>query len=218
MNVAVFSCPALLLALTAAPLAHAQVTSPPGVFNAPIAFALPGSVTLTLEMSEGGFDHVLELASGPGPLAADPLLVLTATSDPSASVLGWTPAALGDSVNLGSWAAGAEVMLRLSNVESHRLGTPGTLAGQTFSGSNSGSNPQPAGFYTVVEWLSPTQLRVEWEDAFPVFAADVPTSLDGPDLRFMLTLSPVPEPSPQVLLLAGLGTLVWLARRRQHRG
>lgn len=214
-----FCCAAVLAALFATATAPAQaqaVTSPPGVFNAPIVFTLPGSVTLQLEMSEGGFDHLLELASAPGAVGADPLLVLTALSDPSPSVLGHTPAAAGATASLGSVAAGDEIVLRLSNVGSARFGTPGVVEDQTFSGSASALNPDPTGYYTIVEWLSPTQVRVEWEDLFPVYAVDAPGSLGGADLRFTLTLTPVPEPGPQALLLAGLGIVGWLTLR--HAG
>lgn len=194
-----------VLALAAAPAQAA--------FNAPIAFGQSGTVTLTVDYSEGGFDHLLEL-SDPLGMSGTLLMALTATSDPSPDVLGLTPAALGDSVGLGSFAAGDEIVLRVRNVESARLGTPGNLGPVVYTGSASALNPDPFGWYSFVEALSPTQLRVRIEDLFPIapFSA---TSLDDYDLQFTLTLQPVPEPGTLALWLAGLGAAGFVARRRR---
>lgn len=194
-----------VLALAAAPAQAA--------FNAPIAFGQSGTVTLTVDYSEGGFDHLLEL-SDPLGMSGTLLMALTATSDPSPDVLGLTPAALGDSVGLGSFAAGDEIVLRVRNVESARLGTPGNLGPVVYTGSASALNPDPFGWYSFVEALSPTQLRVRIEDLFPIDPYSA-TSLDDYDLQFTLTLQPVPEPGTLALWLAGLGAAGFVARRRR---
>lgn len=183
-------------------------------FNDPITFAQAGSVTLTLDHAEGGFDHLLELAAEPGPPGL-PLMALTAISDPSPDVLGFPPAALGASVALGPFGAGQEVVLRITNVESFRLGEPGTLAGQIFTGSASAFNPDPGLWYSFVEAVSPTERRVRIEDLFGVDPGSGASGLDAYDLQFTLTLQAVPEPGTAALWLAGLASAGFVVRRRR---
>lgn len=197
--------PMLALALLAgAPSARAAL-------DEPLVFDQAGWVTLTLDVSSGGFDHLLDLVPMPG-TADHPLMVLTDSADPSADVLGWVPAMVGDSVLLGPVAAGQEIVLRITNVESARLGTPGTIGGQVFTGSAAGFNADPSLAYSFVETLSPTQKVVRIEDLFGV---DPGTgTLDDWDLQFTLTLAPVPEPGVGLMMLAGLACMVFARRRR----
>jgi hypothetical protein len=171
--------------------------------NEPIAFSQAGTVKITLDASSGGLDHILEMASTSGAVGT-PIFALTDIGAPSADVLGYLPASLGDMASLGSFAAGEELGFRLTNVESARLGTPGTLTDQTFSGTASSSNPNPADYYTFVETVDPLTLRVYWEDLFPI-AVDDPDPenaflANDYDVAFTLTLTPLPEPGSLVLV------------------
>lgn len=201
------------IALAFSVLALAAAAPAQAAFNAPIAFGQSGTVTLTVDHSEGGYDHLLELTDPQG-LSGTLLMALTATSDPSPDVLGLTPAALGDSVVLGSVSAGDEIVLRVLDIESARLGTPGNLGPVIYTGSASALNPDPTSWYSFVEALSPTQLRVRIEDLFPLHPFTA-TSLDSYDLQFTLTLQAVPEPGTLALWLAGLGATGFVARRRR---
>lgn len=172
----------------------------------PISFGQAGTVSLTLNQSGGGFDHILELANSLGPIGT-PIIALTDVGAPSADVLGYPPAALNDTVPVGSFAANEELVLRLTNVESVRLGTPGTVSSQIFSGSASNLNPTPSDFYTYVEFVDATTIRVYWEDVFPLPANDPdPASYflnGGGDVAFTLSLNPVPEPGTVMMLMIG---------------
>ncbi len=185
--------------------------------NDPISFGQAGTVTLTLDYSTGGLDHILEMESTLGALGT-PIMALTDLGDPSADVLGYTPAALGDMVLLGSFSAGQELIFRLTNIESLRLGTPGTIGDQTFTGTASSNNPT-GDYYTFVEPVDPLTIRVYWEDLFPI-ATDDPDPENallngGYDVAFTLTLAPVPEPGTLVLVVAG-GLLVGLQRFKRR--
>jgi hypothetical protein len=202
------------LSLATLALAAAALPAQAG-FNDPIAFDQAGSVTLTLDYSEGGFDHILDLSDILGPIGSPPLMALTALGEPSPDVLGYTPATAGEMRSLGSYGAGQEIVLRITNVESFRLGEPGNLGDQVFTGSASGLNPEPMQWYSFVEAISPTEIRVRIEDLFPTDPGSGATSLDGYDLQFTLTLQPVPEPGVASLLLAGLAATTFVARRRR---
>lgn len=184
-------------------------------FNDPISFSQAGRVNLWLVHSVGGFDHILELADSNGPIGT-PVMVLTDVFNPSTDVLGYTPAALFETVTLGRFAAGEEIVFRLSNIESTRFGdVVGELDSQIFSGSSNALNPNPLAYYTYVQENSPTEIVVGFEDLFGID----PNAIDPRgqfifqhDVSFVLTLV-VPEPSS--LGLALFGTVVaGISRRR----
>ena len=174
-------------------------------FNDPISFSQSGTVTLTLNESTGGFDHILELASVLGPVGA-PVMALTDSFAPSADVLGFTPATVSDSVVLGNFSAGEEIIFRLTNVGSTRFGDLGVIDSQIFSGSASSNNPAPDNFFTYVIFNTPTEIYVFFEDVFGTPASDpdpVNTFLSDDDVAFTLSLV-VPEPATLGLLMSGI--------------
>jgi len=196
-----------------------------GVLNGPISFSQPGFVTLTLDFSSGGYDHILELADVAGDVGT-PLLALTAIGDPDASpeVLGNPVAALGDSVGLGHFAANSELIFRLTSVGSLRLGTPGAITVQTFTGSKSDLNPKSdldadPDWFSYVEIVDATTIKVYLEDLFGIGIDEQnPVELlrEGHDVAFILTLAPTPVPLPATLplMLTATCAVAWRARRR----
>lgn len=178
----------------------------PGVGD-PISFATSGSLTLTYNGSNGGFDHVLELASSAGAVGT-PIFVATSFPD-SAAVLGYTPATPGDTFALGAYTAGTELIFRMTNVESARLGTPGTIAGQLFSGTSSALNPGGVPFVLVTPGGLGV-LDVGFEDL-------VPSRDTYNNLSFTVEVAPIPEPHEWAMMLAGLGLVGVIARRRRVR-
>lgn len=201
-----------LIALSAVSVSFGQARA--GLMD-PISFAEAGTVTLTLDESTGGFDHILELSNSLGPIGT-PLMALTDAGAPSANVLGYAPATIGGTAPVGIFAAGEEIVFRLTNVESERLGTPGAIATQVFSGTASNLNQTPGDFYTYVDFVNPTTIKVYFEDAFGISPNDadpVNTFLTGGyDAAFTLTLGPVPEPSSIALASVAVVALLW--RRR----
>lgn len=189
-------------------MASMQAWASPPV-QTPITFASSGAVTLTFMSTNAGFDHVLELASTIGPVGT-PIFVAS-TASASAAVLGFTPATPNQTFLLGSYTANTELIFRLTNVGSDRFSGSngvGEVDSQVFSGSAGGLNPNPLLPWVNVASGGPNTLHVGFEDLFPEGSA-------YDKLTFTLTLAPIPEPSEWAMMLAGLGVVGVIAKRRR---
>ncbi len=184
-------------------------------YNDPIVFGSAGTVTLTLDATGGAYDHVLELAASPGPIGSPPLMSMS--SNGTLVVGGIAPTPVTGTIGLGGFAASTEIVFRLTNIGTGTLGDAGVAYEQVFTGTSSSSNEVPDHYYSFVEFADATTIRVWMEDLFPADPAG-PIDLDafkgGADAAFTLTLTPIPEPGGAALLLAGLATVGWRARRR----
>lgn len=185
-------------------------------YNDPIVFDSAGTVALTLDATAGSYDHVLELASILGPIGSPPLMSMSSNGTPV--VGGIAPTSVGSTIGLGSFAAGAEIVFRLTNIGTATFGGAGVVHEQVFTGTSSGLNEVPSHYYSYVVFADATTIHVWMEDLFPADPAagsiDLATFMSDADAAFTLTLTPVPEPGGTALLLAGLATVGWRARRR----
>ncbi len=226
-------------------LVAASATS--AAIDSPIVFSQTGQVMLTVTGNQGGFDHLLQgfLVSGNGVLGATvPTSNFVALSDGGSTV-----AFVGDlaspiptfplnvpTFDFGTVSAGQEITLRLTNLQTDRIGgTPSDILGTIYSQLNTGSSVvnnttfvggsvlgntpgSPiggsllGGGYSFVNFVSPTRIDVGFTDLF--VGANTPFD----NVTMTLTLTPVPEPASALMLLLGLGVLGVHARRRATLG
>jgi len=233
-----FTTAALLAGLAAAPAAQAGVDSV-------VTFGQTGKVEIILTSNAGGFDHILEpvLVGGNAPFWAfvpSGGAWLVGTEGGSLlNMVGDTGAPRSPSPMNVVWGyfdnvpAGQEISLRLTNVNTDRIGGTdpdalGTIDSQVFSGSGAinntaysggsvaggtpgapdAGNPLPGG-YTFVTFVSPTQIDIGFTDLDP--------SRPDPFMNMSVTLmlTPVPEPGTWALWLAGGVAVAGVARRRR---
>jgi hypothetical protein len=227
---------AWLAALGALPAAHAGVDSI-------VTFSQAGHIDIILTGNAGGFDHILEpaLVAGNAPFfnavpSGFAWLVGTENGSPLNLVgdANAPRAPTGFNYAWGSFddlPAGQEISFRLTNVQTDRIGgtdpdVVGTIDSQVFSGSGAvhnttfsggsvaaGTPGSPfaggalPGGYTFVSFVSATQIDIAF--------TDLDTTRPDPftNMTVTLLLTPVPEPTPAVLLAAGLTVLAWRSRR-----
>jgi hypothetical protein len=230
----------LAAALTAPTTARADVDSI-------VTFGQTGKVEIILTSNAGGFDHILEtvLVGGNAPFWAyvplsDGAWMVGTENDSPLNLVGDTGAPRSPTPMNVVWGyfdavqAGQEISLRLTNVNTSRIGGTaddalGTIDSQIFSGSGAvnntafsggsvlgntpgapdANNPLPMG-YTYVTFVSATQIDIGFTDL------DAGRSDPFQNMTVTLLLTPVPEPAPAALLLAGLAVLA--AARRSRKG
>lgn len=229
----------LAAALGALPVAHAGVDSI-------VTFDQAGQVDIYLTSNAGGFDHILEpvLVGGNAPFWAfvplsDGAWIVGTENGSLLNLVGDTGAPRPPTGFNYAWGgfglvqAGQEISLRLTNVNTDRIGGTdpdalGTIVSQIFSGSGAinntnyfgGSvaggtpgapdvnNPLSTG-YTFVTFVSPTQIDIGFTD----LDASRPDPFQNMSITLLLT--PVPEPGTWALWAAGLvGMGLSLNRRR----
>jgi hypothetical protein len=230
---------ALVAALGALPAAHAGVDSV-------VAFGQTGKVEIILTGNAGGFDHILEpvLVGGNAPFwAFVPLSngawIVGTENGSLLSLVGDTEPPRSPSPMNIVWGyfddvqAGQEISLRLTNVNTDRIGGTdpdalGTIVSQVFSGSGAVNNTMYSGGsvaggtpgapdfgnlltggYTFVTFVSPTQIDIGFTD----LDAGRPDPFMNMTVTLMLT--PVPEPGTWALWLAGGAAMLGVARRRK---
>ena len=115
---------------------------------------------------------------------------------------------VGSTVNLGSFAIGTELMFRL-----HVNNT-----GDDFFTGPASRNPDGVTHARVQENWQPNETLVSFEDLNQI---TFPGSLVYNDLSFSFTNTTstpaIPEPETYAMMLAGLGLLAFVARRRKNQ-
>lgn len=129
-----------------------------------------------------------------------------------------TAANLGDTPWLSFWAKGdasttgdAFVTLRYMSAN----GVISTALNETFQGQLSTTNWKQISFQAAAIPVGATSVFIEIGTRVGPILDNRPNAVLVDDLSFALTTAPVPEPSSYALLLAGLGAVGAIARRRR---
>lgn len=172
----------------------------------PVVLTTSGVLTATLIGNEGLFSHVLELSSSNGAIVSP---IFVGVGIDSFYDLGYAVNTAGDTFNLGYYAAGTELVFRLTNYDGNAE-DGGSIVGQLFTGSgalNPAQNGYDAGLpYAKVTYISPTHIQIGFEDLFQ----DRDTYNN---LVFDLQVAQVPVPASAWLFGSGVLGLVGLRRR-----
>lgn len=201
------------LLFAASTYANAAVCSSSAVNECEISFASSGTVTLTLLADHGGFDHAFYLLNSAG----SQLVFASADgADSGTTSFGATITPIGSTYTISNYLANSELIFGLYGYNSSRLGGDNTLQTQFFTGSHSssGSTPVGDGHISFVEGGGTHNLTVHMTDLF-----GQSSNFDGSDgnIKFSVQLAPVPEPETCAMLLAGLGLMGVMARRRRKQ-
>lgn len=184
------------------------------------------NVSAVFVSSTGGYDHLIDyVGHGINPSVSvnewtsNPIFATTDPSNPTPGGAGgaWPVSNPGDTVGLGTIGSGNELVFRLVNYGSPRLGVTGKPYDVLYSGtvgrdqnpawSDRASGPNFADVTTFVE-SSGVRFRVGFDD-LPCCEQDYQFAV------FDVIAAPVPEPHEWAMMLAGLGLVGWTARRRR---
>ncbi|RTL34320.1 MAG: PEP-CTERM sorting domain-containing protein [Burkholderiales bacterium] len=219
---------AAAVVLTMSALAGASTTLNAGSYSVTYNETTPGFGWITSWFSNGGsvgfewsIDPSVNVTSVGGALASATFALpdFTITANPGYTLSGPVTGSLGNIVYFQN-GAGATTSLSATGVVSVNGGPatpapwgglPQTTVTPTF-GYFSGSSTAPLGAFT----------------SFSVSAASITLSASGGSfasigaqpqnkLKFEFTATPVPEPETYALMLAGLGLMGYIGRRRQGR-
>ena len=166
----------------------------------------------------------LNLPGFPAPwiIGTDGAAPMSLVGDPGGARYPNTPSTVAAWGDFGVVTAGTEITFRLTNLLSSRIGGIGsdewgTIVSQVFSGTSAGNNtsyggglvslgtpgaPTTAlgGGYTFVDFTSPTEINVFFEDLDTLR----PEAERWQNMSVRLVLTPVPEPATYAMLLLGL--------------
>ncbi len=196
-----------LIALTLAGAISAHANAASSGLGAPVTLDSSGQLTITLLGNEGLFSHILELNNSAGDIS-NPIFI--GVGPDSYYDLSYPINLVGDSVNLGTYTSGTELIFRLTNYDGDS-DNGGSIVSQLFSGDgalNPSQNGYAAGLpYASVTYISATEIQVGFEDLFQ----DRETHNN---LVFDLKVEPVPIPAAAWLFGSGVFGLIGFARRR----
>lgn len=129
-----------------------------------------------------------------------------------------TAANLGDTPWLSFWAKGDASTTGDAFVTLRYMGANGVIStalNETFQGQLSTTNWKQISFQAAAIPVGATSVFIEIGTRVGPILDNRPNAVLVDDLSFALTTAPVPEPSSYALLLAGLGAVGAIARRRR---
>jgi len=180
-------------------------------YDCAISFASAGTITVDLLGNGGLFDHVLAVTSGAS--APSPIFALVSTQAPydaGATVAGsLTPDA--SSKSFAYSGGNLALTFTLYGYDPSQSNVPLATVVSTGLSTGTGIVYDYGTSLSFAEGLGTNSVTVHMTDLFAGTVRD-----DFKNLEFQVTLAPVPEPHEWAMMLAGLGAVGVVARRRRH--
>jgi hypothetical protein len=202
--------------------ANAAVCGATDVNECEISFASSGSVTLTLLADHGSLDHgffLIDVVGGNNTLvfaSSNGTDAALAGTDSGTTSVGATITPIGATFTINNYVAGSELVFGLFGYESVRWGGTNNLVTKFYTGSMTANSDTPiptsdGNYISFVEGGGTNNLTVHMTDLF-----GQASNFNGSEgnIMFSAQLAPVPEPESYAMLLAGLGLMAVVARRR----